>query len=58
MVSKIRDLMTPAPIVLRENQTAIDAARLMKARDAGDVLGARPAPTRSRPMPRSTTPSR
>jgi CBS domain-containing protein len=38
MASKIRDLMTPAPITLSERQTAADAARMMKECDVGDVL--------------------
>jgi CBS domain-containing protein len=35
---QIRDVMTPAPIVLSERQTAADAARMMKDCDVGDVL--------------------
>ena len=38
MASKIRDVMTPAPITLSERQTAADAARMMKECDVGDVL--------------------
>jgi CBS domain-containing protein len=38
MASKIRDVMTPAPIMLSERQTAVDAARMMKECDVGDVL--------------------
>lgn len=38
MTSKIRDVMTPAPIALSERQTAADAARMMKECDVGDVL--------------------
>jgi CBS domain-containing protein len=38
MANKIRDLMTPAPIMLSERQTAADAARMMKECDVGDVL--------------------
>jgi CBS domain-containing protein len=35
---QIRDVMTPAPIVLSERQTASDAAKMMKDCDVGDVL--------------------
>jgi CBS domain-containing protein len=38
MSNKIRDLMTPAPIMLNGRQTASDAARVMKECDVGDVL--------------------
>jgi CBS domain-containing protein len=38
MANKIRDVMTPAPIMLSERQTAADAARMMKDCDVGDVL--------------------
>jgi CBS domain-containing protein len=38
MANQIRDVMTPAPIMLTERQTAADAARMMKECDVGDVL--------------------
>jgi CBS domain-containing protein len=38
MADRIRDLMTPAPLMLTEQDTAADAARLMKEHDVGDVL--------------------
>jgi CBS domain-containing protein len=38
MGNKIRDVMTPAPVMLSERQTANDAARMMKDCDVGDVL--------------------
>ena len=38
MASKIRDLMTPGPIAMRERDTAADAARSMKECGVGDVL--------------------
>src|SRR5262245_53384144 len=38
MANKIRDMMTPAPIMLSKRQTAADAARMMKECDVGDVL--------------------
>lgn len=38
MSNKIRDLMTPGPIVLNEKETAADAARMMKHKAVGDVL--------------------
>jgi CBS domain-containing protein len=38
MANRIRDVMTPAPILLSERQTAADAARMMKECDVGDVL--------------------
>lgn len=38
MANLIRDVMTPAPIMLSETQTAADAARMMKECDVGDVL--------------------
>lgn len=34
----LRDLMTPEPVVLDGDATAVDAARAMKARNVGDVL--------------------
>ena len=38
MVKRIRDLMTRSPIVLSEDDTAGDAARMMRDREVGDVL--------------------
>src|SRR5262245_23714538 len=38
MATLIRDVMTPAPIMLSETQTVADAARMMKECDVGDVL--------------------
>jgi CBS domain-containing protein len=38
MPKQIRDVMTPAPIVLSDRQTAADAAKIMKNRNVGDVL--------------------
>lgn len=38
MADKLRDVMTQAPIVLDEKDTAAAAARQMKERDVGDVL--------------------
>ena len=38
MAKQIRDVMTPAPIMLSERQTAADAANMMKECDVGDVL--------------------
>ncbi|MGH7337902.1 MAG: CBS domain-containing protein, partial [Myxococcota bacterium] len=38
MANKIRDVMTPAPIMLSERQTATDAAKMMQECDVGDVL--------------------
>jgi CBS domain-containing protein len=38
MKRQIRDVMTPAPIMLSERQTAAEAAQMMKECDVGDVL--------------------
>ena len=38
MPNTIREVMTRAPYVLNERETAVDAARIMKNKDVGDVL--------------------
>ena len=38
MKRQIRDVMTPAPIMLSERQTAAEAAQMMRECDVGDVL--------------------
>lgn len=38
MAQKIRDLMTPDPLVLQKDASVAEAAKSMKQRDIGDVL--------------------
>lgn len=38
MAEKVRDIMTPNPVMLAKTATAAEAAKLMREQDIGDVL--------------------